>query len=685
MQYPGVILAYCRGLGGWRGVQRNNYITTMKAMSFTQKRSESRHKATPAKHSRSQTGLPTRDITGHKSRISESFNVLPKEPKGLLSELRSRKRSRPSEVSPEVASQVIKNYLIPMFEAETQVKNAQARQSIFKTQSSESIKADKGTVYSELKLSDRLSDKLKLAESAIADLKRKLADAHQAKYEAEKELEHNKMDAVKQKASGLIWQIQCEEMKKAKQTVELTITLLKSQTRELRDTCCSLENQLKDIKEVLHIERASADKWRNRVVELEHSSTILRMSNDVMTEHLKGLYEAVAKNMSLKLISEKFESEVKTLCGNVKSLNELDKFLGENKSITLVELDNTQHELETAIKLQIGTKREKDRLSSLFKEYQQRMDRKMNDLTMENETLKDQADHLNKQFKNLGEEYEKVRQRVKQFRSKKKQYGMVEEKVCKRCQKVYNEAENYNWSCKTHSSEFGGEIFWCCGKKSKDAPGCRLAKHESKEDEEENSDAEGKITKNSSRRCVSCKQYGHYANDCPKDPNVRTNADFMGEMVRIKNVKSKKKSVVHIEVNELHSMLEQKQASLPFSIPQVTSPALSDDSEASLREELGNKMTTFPDIVSLKKSVAKQMADNLVSFESIVLKEAERELKGRKKSSMIFSPEKGPMSMMKASVLGSFFSLSQSLGLDQSSKSMESAALAKKIQFVMKD
>ena len=28
----------------------------------------------------------------------------------------------------------------------------------------------------------------------------------------------------------------------------------------------------------------------------------------------------------------------------------------------------------------------------------------------------------------------------------------------------YLDSENYNWSCRTHTSEFGGEMWWCCGK-----------------------------------------------------------------------------------------------------------------------------------------------------------------------------------------------------------------------------
>ena len=43
--------------------------------------------------------------------------------------------------------------------------------------------------------------------------------------------------------------------------------------------------------------------------------------------------------------------------------------------------------------------------------------------------------------------------------------------------------ENFNWSCRVHASDFGGEMWWCCGKNGKDQPGCKFSKHASKEDE----------------------------------------------------------------------------------------------------------------------------------------------------------------------------------------------------------
>lgn len=60
---------------------------------------------------------------------------------------------------------------------------------------------------------------------------------------------------------------------------------------------------------------------------------------------------------------------------------------------------------------------------------------------------------------------------------------IVEQKICRNCRKDYSEKENFNWSCRTHQSTFGGEIWWCCGRKNKEDPGCKYSRHEPKDDE----------------------------------------------------------------------------------------------------------------------------------------------------------------------------------------------------------
>lgn len=77
-------------------------------------------------------------------------------------------------------------------------------------------------------------------------------------------------------------------------------------------------------------------------------------------------------------------------------------------------------------------------------------------------------------------------------------------------------------------------MWWCCGKTKKEAPGCKFAKHETKDDEEEDkaggADGEPDKSKLKQLKCVCCKEVGHLAKDCKRDPNIRTGANTFEEI-----------------------------------------------------------------------------------------------------------------------------------------------------------
>ena len=91
---------------------------------------------------------------------------------------------------------------------------------------------------------------------------------------------------------------------------------------------------------------------------------------------------------------------------------------------------------------------------------------------------------LEREKKNLVADREKMKERIKKLKSKKGKFD-VQQKVCKNCGKDYIEKDNFKWSCRIHRSAFSGEIWWCCGKESKDQAGCKYAAHQSKEEEDE--------------------------------------------------------------------------------------------------------------------------------------------------------------------------------------------------------
>lgn len=87
-------------------------------------------------------------------------------------------------------------------------------------------------------------------------------------------------------------------------------------------------------------------------------------------------------------------------------------------------------------------------------------------------------------------------------------------------------------------------MWWCCGKRGKDQPGCKYGKHESKEEDdfgeefEQSKDANLKYV-----RCICCKELGHKIEQCTRDPNLRTNAvnELDKDLDRISKIKDFRK------------------------------------------------------------------------------------------------------------------------------------------------
>ena len=79
---------------------------------------------------------------------------------------------------------------------------------------------------------------------------------------------------------------------------------------------------------------------------------------------------------------------------------------------------------------------------------------------------------------------------------------------------------------------------------------CKFNKHESKDDEEDDVLEEGRrgaegggkeeskegSKKSAKVRCFACKEIGHKAKDCPRDPNLRTGYTEQKELRRIDQV-----------------------------------------------------------------------------------------------------------------------------------------------------
>lgn len=138
-------------------------------------------------------------------------------------------------------------------------------------------------------------------------------------------------------------------------------------------------------------------------------------------------------------------------------------------------------------------------------------------------------------------------------------------KTCKNCTNEYIEKENFNWSCRTHQSEWGGEMWWCCGKRGKDQPGCKFSKHESKDDDDDDEKKQAEAAKAQKYvRCTCCKELGHSIDECVRDPNFKTNHEVAKDMQRINKIKDFRKLHADTIVNTTHFI--KKSVMIPLSV-----------------------------------------------------------------------------------------------------------------------
>ena len=123
-----------------------------------------------------------------------------------------------------------------------------------------------------------------------------------------------------------------------------------------------------------------------------------------------------------------------------------------------------------------------------------------------------------------------------------------EMKTCKNCGKEFSERENFNWSCRVHRSDWGGEVWWCCGKRGFEQAGCKFSKHEVKIEGAEILKESGATREELERlkllqkvKCRCCNEVGHITEDCTRDPNIKTNKPVANEEDRISKIKDFRK------------------------------------------------------------------------------------------------------------------------------------------------
>jgi chromosome segregation ATPase len=395
-----------------------------------------------------------------------------------------------------------------MFEADSRAATNKIRSHALGTLEAAAAKAMKplaaisGTVYGELKLSDQLKLELTDANEMVKQLEAQVTDALQQKTEADQELASSAAKVKRLATEQELLRHQLDAIKQLSDNSDLAKALMHGQMSELKSGYIKCEEDRQRLTTELHDEKALNDKYRNKATELEHRNSLLRMENDVIGERLKGLYEAFENLIGKAGFEAKVKSEFQIGFLAAAEMSKTTVSVERTLKETLKSRDRLQNDFEDAIKQRNEMKGERNKLFGKLKTEIAKWEHDYKRVDEERSKIQSEHSELEKIHKILNDEQGKTRQKLKQMKNKRRQFGEMEEQLCKNCGRSYYDSENYNWSCRVHFSQYGGEVWWCCGKEGQNAPGCRLSKHDCKEDEEDEEDQKEGKTKNTHMRCT---------------------------------------------------------------------------------------------------------------------------------------------------------------------------------------
>ncbi|CAD7933181.1 unnamed protein product [Amoebophrya sp. A25] len=553
------------------------------------------------------------------------------------------------EVDAELAALVCRQVILPLFNTQGEELDITAGWD---------LESSKTGIFAEVRLSEKLLKQVIAARKELRELEREVAcerslcgnlkkrkktvEDRQGIVEIQRERDRGLMNTVVQRQKDLAASLTLLQNRRS--CLEGELQELLDENRIWREKCHSLAEAEGKLDQLWANFADQADQvgggGGSRVDPLHGAGSRDEASGDQATR------TTAAKKVSPKEVLEVLQFEGSRLSETVRTLlrdeqqlhavkrvkdeRELVELMGETRLLELnryeEELEENQERLrqETSVlervegELQAKKKvLQKDcgKLQQDLEDLGGKHGAEMSKLAQEKERIGKERDKLSRKLKELSQDYDKMRQRWKKYRARRKLFEQ-DTKTCKRCGKEYMESGNFNWSCRTHSSEFGGEMWWCCGKLGIQALGCKFGKHESKDDDEDwelkgpqkeeegdggQNEQEGKATRDATRdariRCYGCRELGHKAKDCPRDPNVLSSKDPMKEIRRSDGIPEKSKSTSASFAN--FAGVLAKVGSLEGNAAAETSEGLADagfqDVQKLLRRKLRARRKEFLD------------------------------------------------------------------------------------------
>jgi chromosome segregation ATPase len=187
------------------------------------------------------------------------------------------------------------------------------------------------------------------------------------------------------------------------------------------------------------------------------------------------------------LIGKKSDSEQSAyffhlFCVAGKTLENELKTTEKNYISTVLINEELNNRLENLTSSNTLVMKNQEKLLTLAREKVLNYKKTVESLTQDRDKFKTRLETLESIHKNISEDYDKLRLKLKQ--AKFRVFSQDLEQICINCREIFKEDENFNWSCKVHTSQYS-EFWWCCGKAEKEAVGCKVCKHQSREGEKD--------------------------------------------------------------------------------------------------------------------------------------------------------------------------------------------------------
>lgn len=195
--------------------------------------------------------------------IRTSATEMPQANTTMVTQIRRRHKKIQKSVDPELAAAVVKNYLLPMFEAKSKSFAALNRSSKFGTESRQEVNdfrlSTGETVYSDLKLTEKLMGEIEMLRQSLENSNRETRDAKQKLISTTEETNQIKEKFENLEMNFELIKFQLSQQFKVSQTSELKGRLILEQLNRYKKLYIESTSREEELNSKLHKERSKND------------------------------------------------------------------------------------------------------------------------------------------------------------------------------------------------------------------------------------------------------------------------------------------------------------------------------------------------------------------------------------------------------------------------------------------